>query len=330
MPQRIRVILQYGLSLAFATALFYYLYKDENFSSLLEVFEQANPFWIGLSLLAAVLSHLSRAARWRLALKPLGATPRLFTTFCALMSGYFANLFVPRLGEVIRSGMLAKTDGVPASQSFGAVVAERAVDLIMLFLLVVVTLWVEFEKVGEFVATQAEASLMPLIGKLELIALLLGFALLGVASLYLLWKYRDQFGILQKIWAVLEGVQQGLLSIRKLHWTGQALYILHTLHIWLMYYLMSYLLFFSTEATESLSPLCGLTVLMMGSIGMALPSPGGVGTYHIFVSATFLAYGLSETVGKEFAFLMHSTQTIGIIVLGGICFLTSLAMGKKK
>ena len=331
MPQRLVPALKYLLSLGFAIALFYYLYKDADTDALLAVFEWEDAPWIGLSVLAGLFSHWSRSSRWRIALKPLGHTPRAYTTFFAVMSTYFINLFVPRLGEFVRAGLLKRTDQVPMEQSFGSIIAERAVDLVVLGLLVLLTLWIEFEKIGGFVQREASGTLGFLAERKEWIALtLLALVVLGVLGMRLLWKNRHSWPLLRKLWDFTLGIKSGLLSILRLSPRMKAWYVLHTLNIWLMYYFMGYLLFFCTPETTALSPLSGLTVLAMGAIGMALPSPGGVGTYHLFVAATFIAYGLSDAAGKDFAFLMHSTQTLGVLFLGGGSFLISLSFGRKK
>jgi uncharacterized membrane protein YbhN (UPF0104 family) len=84
---------------------------------------------------------------------------------------------------------------------------------------------------------------------------------------------------------------------------------------------MAYVLFFGNDATRDLGVLCGMTVLIMGGVGMAIPTPGGTGSYHLFVANTFMAFGVSEKVGTSMAFLMHSTQTIGLLVFGGLSML---------
>jgi hypothetical protein len=324
MRQQLFSALKYLVSLGIALGLFAYLYKDEAMGQLLGHIAQADPFWVGLSVLTAVVSHAHRAARWQLALAPLGYRPAFLPAFLAVLASYFANIFVPRIGEVARAGLLRRTQQVPAEVSFGAIIAERALDLVILVGLSGVVLWLEFGKIGWFVQEQAGKSLGLLGGKALLLA---GLALLGLGGLALLYYSRQwllRLPLLQKAKGFAQGLKEGLLSIRAMSPSAQALYALHTLGIWLMYYLMSYLLFFSTPETATLSARCALTTLIMGGIGMALPSPGGIGTYHAFVAATFIAYGFEEEAGKAFAFLMHSTQTFAIVVIGGLSLVASL------
>ena len=136
--------------------------------------------------------------------------------------------------------------------------------------------------------------------------------------------------LFEKAKAFALGMKDGLFSIKKLKTSSRWFYFLHTVTIWTMYYVMTYVLFFSLDVTSNLSMLCGFTVLIMGGIGMALPSPGGVGTYHAFVSAALIAYGLTQEIGVQFAFLMHSTQTVTVLIVGALCFLFTLFVSKKK
>lgn len=322
-------LLKYLISFTFAFGLFAYLYQGDDLQALFSYMLEADMRWIALSIIAAIISHTSRALRWNIALQPLGYQPSLRSSFLAIMSGYFINTFVPRLGEVMRSGLLRKLEKVPVNTSFGAVLAERGIDLLILLSLTFMIFLIEFDKLGVFLTEQLTASSGLIANKVYVLA---GLGLAGLLGILLLYTFRQKLlslTIVQKLLAFVIGLKDGVLSIRQLSTQQQIGYALHTINIWLMYYFMSYLLFFSTPETAHLSPLCGLTTLIMGGIGMAIPSPGGIGTYHIFVTATFVAYGLSEELGKEFAFLMHSAQTMGVIIIGGLCFAIALVLKGK-
>ncbi len=292
--------------------------------------KEASPFWIAISIGTALFSHWSRANRWVIALRPLGYEARSFTAFLAVMFGYFANLFVPRLGEVMRCGLLYKTEKVPVNVSFGAVLAERALDLIILLTLTFVVFLVEFERIGDFVISQFADNSDAMSQKLYLLGAFALVGVFGLVGLYLLRNWLEKLPIFVKLKDFALGMKDGLLSVRKLSRKQQILFIVHTINIWVMYYLMSYVLFLSLPATSDLSLMAGFTVLIMGGIGMAIPSPGGVGTYHLFITATLIAYGLDEGISKNFAFLMHSVQSLAVILIGGLSFLISIFIARKK
>lgn len=330
MNKSIISILKYLISLAVALGLFWYVYREQNMTKLLTDLREAKPLWLIASGVMAIISHWSRGYRWAIALKPLGYQPRKSVTFVAVMIGYFANFFVPRLGEVARCSVLKRTEDIPVNVSFGAVVAERAIDLLILLSLTVLTVLIEFDKVGEFIMTQFSEKSGAMTSKLTILGFIAGIGLVGLGILYMLRERLMKTALFEKVKTFALGMKEGLFSIKKLEASSRWFYVLHTINIWVMYYTMTYVLFFSLDVTSNLSMMCGLTVLIMGGIGMALPSPGGVGTYHVFVSAALLAYGLSQEVGVQFAFLMHSTQTVTVLSVGAICFLITLFIPKRK
>ena len=76
--------------------LFMHNLTSEEKKDIYSSFLSANYLWVILSVIIGVFSHLSRAIRWKLLLKPMGYNPSLKNTFMAVMIGYFANLALPR------------------------------------------------------------------------------------------------------------------------------------------------------------------------------------------------------------------------------------------
>jgi uncharacterized protein (TIRG00374 family) len=322
--------LKYVISLSIAGFLFWQLYAGEDIGKIYDDIKDSSPFWIAVSIGTALFSHWSRASRWVISLRPLGYESRTFTAFLAVMFGYFANLFVPRIGEVMRCGLLYRTEKVPVNVSFGAVLAERALDLIILLTLTTIIFFMEFERIGNFVISQFSNNSDAMNQKLYLLGALALVGVLGLVGLYLLRNWLVKLPIFLKVKEFALGMKEGLLSMRKLSRKQQTLFIIHTLNIWVMYYLMSYVLFLSLPATSNLTIMAGFTVLIMGGIAMAIPSPGGVGTYHVFITATLVAYGLEESSAKNAAFLMHSVQYLAIVLIGGASFLISIFIARKQ
>jgi uncharacterized membrane protein YbhN (UPF0104 family) len=99
------------------------------------------------------------------------------------------------------------------------------------------------------------------------------------------------------------------------------LFLFHTILIWTMYFLMSYFCFFALESTAGLNWHAGLFILVVGGLGMSAPVPGGLGAYHWAVSLGLMLFGISYDDGITFATLMHTTNTLVVIVLGSLSFL---------
>ena len=156
--------------------------------------------------------------------------------------------------------------------------------------------------------------------------------IVGLVALIVLYKkFKNkiqQIPLLKKIEDLALGLVDGVLSIRKLK--SPALFLGHTILIWSMYYLMSYVLFFAMPQTAHLSMLAGLTILVMGALGTAAPTPGGVGTYHILVGSVVVLYGLTKEDGQLLATFSHGSQMITMLVLGGIASVWVLFRAKKK
>jgi uncharacterized protein (TIRG00374 family) len=106
----------------------------------------ANLYWVSLSVFLGVLSHAIRASRWRLLLKPLSDEPKFSTCFFTVMFGYLANLGIPRSGEVLRGATYSSYSKISFEQSFGTIITERVVDLVMLLFVIGLALVLQTEQ----------------------------------------------------------------------------------------------------------------------------------------------------------------------------------------
>ena len=154
---------------------------------ILHSFRIANYNWVILTIIMGITSHILRALRWRLFFEPLGYHPSLKNTFFAVMVGYFANMAFPRLGEVTRCGILTRYEKIPFNKSFGTVITERAIDMIIfifLFFLMIVT---QAGTIGHYLNTNiypklAEKFNNPIFGRV--------FIFSSVALLYCLFQHQ--------------------------------------------------------------------------------------------------------------------------------------------
>lgn len=327
-------ILKYLISLAIAGGLLWFTFQQSHLDAadLWQKISAADYRWVLLSAVLTIVAHWSRAERWRILLEPIiqQRTTSLDAT-ASVLTGYLANLALPRAGEFIRCGTLYRLSGVPVNVSFGAVVAERLFDLLMLLLLLAATFVLEFDRLSQFF-TEFLGGKLPKGSSGSGILVLVGAVLLGVALLgwFLFNRYREALGrhpLYQKVSGFLTGLMSGLLSVRKLRRPGA--FIAHTILIWVMYYLMSYTLFFAMPATANLGALAGLTILVVGSLGMAAPTPGGIGSFHLLVGQVALLYGLTGQDGQILATFIHGVSTVMIIILGILALLVVLLRRNK-
>jgi len=316
-------ILKYILPIGLGSGLLYWVFKDIDLISTIQNFKDANYFYVALALFVAFAAHASRAYRWNLMLEPMGFKASLKNTTIAVLLGYITNLILPRAGELARSASLLKSESIPFEKSFGAVIAERVIDVLILGLLVLLNLALEFQRVRGLIDE--------LIGdkfknpSFLFIILIFGFVLLALLF-YSFRKYKTKllnYTMINKIWRIFEGLLSGFGSVLKLK--NPWLFVFHTLLIWSLYFLSTFLLCKSVPIGDNLSFLSVLTILVMGSIGMAAPTLGGIGSYHFLVGKIVVLYGLNAEEGINLATFLHTMHGIVfVVILGFLAFIWSL------
>lgn len=273
----------------------------------------------------AVVSHLLRAERWRMLLVPTGHTTKLSYSFLSLMVGYLVNLVIPRGGEVSRCYNLYKLDKTPVEMSFGTVVVERIVDLICLLVLIGVSFFVEYERLFSFIDTLPIGSDQS--SKFKTLAIIgVVFLILMVGLFFILKRNKKISAFFKKTWL---GFKDGLLSVFKLERKG--LFIFYSILIWALYFLMSYTVILAFPQTAHLGIGAVLSLFAIGSIAMAVPLPGGTGSYHVLVpQGLVFLYGIAQSDAVAFTFIFHGWQTAIMIVGGAISLIVTSVIVKKK
>jgi glycosyltransferase 2 family protein len=322
-------IIKYVASLAIAGGLLYWTLKDYNFAENIEKLKSAHFGWFFLSALFTLIAHTSRAIRGKMLLEPLGYKPSTLNASLAVFLGYFANYLVPRLGEVTRCTTLTNTDDIPFEKTFGTVVTERIIDFMLLFLLLILNFILEFYRLSDFFLGFFKEKFE---GKSTNFAIPIAIIITFLAIIYFVWKKYQQkimsSPIVQKVLKFLEGLLEGLLSIRNLK--NPIAFIAYSILIWVMYFLMTYVLFFAFDETANLGMLAGLSTLVMGAIGIAAPTPGGLGTYHALVGSLMVLYGLSSDSGKTLAIFLHGSQMVITLVFGIISLIILFFVRRNK
>ncbi|MDQ3292763.1 MAG: flippase-like domain-containing protein [Bacteroidota bacterium] len=324
--KKLLTVCKYILLAGLSVFLMWFALKGIDFALVWKQLQHVNYFWIGVSLLLGLIGYFSRAYRWKMQLEPLGYQLSVFQTYHAMMVGYLANLVLPRAGEVIRCSILNKTSNVAVKASFGTVITERLLDLFMLLLLTGAAFLIEFDRIHAFFWDLFSAKVAGYGAKSELLyrlgaAAILVFTLV-VVLLYAFRKKLKENSFYLKIRDFLQGVVEGVLSIAKIR--NKGVFVAHTIFVWLTYYLTGYSGFMALPGTEDLGSGAALTVLVVGSLGMSAPVQGGIGVFHIMVRSTLLLYSLSKETGMAYALVTHTTQTLLVVLLGGISFVFSM------
>lgn len=291
----------------------YWVYRDFDFSRVrLLLFEEMKWEWMMLSLAAGVMSHVLRGWRWCLTLEPLDEHPRRATSVDAIFLSYAGSLLLPRVGEVTRCGVLARYDGVPFARSLGTVVTERLVDMLCMALITGVTFLVQMPVFMRFfneTGTKIPSLLHLVTSPWFYVAF---FSVVG--AVVLLVYLVKMLSFFERVKGIALDVWQGVLSLCKVH--NMPLFLLYTIGIWLCYYLHFYLTFFCFGFTEQLSLLAGLVMFVGGTFAVLVPTPNGAGPWHFAIITMMMLYGVNAADASLFALVVHSIQTLLVILLG--------------
>jgi uncharacterized protein (TIRG00374 family) len=280
-------------------------------------FRGANFFWLGVVLLLFVVSCVSRALRWNMLLRPLGYQPRFSNSFWSIILGYFANLGLPRMGELVRAGTLAQYEKIAVEKVMGTLVVDRVIDVISILLLTGLAVLIQYGVIMDFVQAHVD------LGDRMRSGALLGYAFLVfliVAVILYKWRQRiRRLKIYGKLANIAWGFRQGLVTIRRLDnpWG----FVAHSINIWLMYFLMVYACFFAFAPTAHLTPLAALVVHVFGAWGVVVPSPGGMGTYHFLAQTALQMYGVGGDDAFSWANISFFTIQLGCNVILGVAAL---------
>lgn len=267
---------------------------------------------MAVSLPFGISAQWFRALRWRQALKPLGSEPRLSTATNAIFLSYATSLVVPRVGEVLRCGVLRRYDGISFSRSLGTVVTERIVDVVIVAILSAVVAVMQIPVILSF-ARQTGMSLSSIFGRFTstgyvvTAACLLFIILTAIYILHRLNWFASKRSSLKDLW-------DGLLSISKVE--SPTLYIIYSLGIWASYFLHFYLTFFCFDFTAGLGVQVALVAFMVGTFAVLVPTPNGAGPWHFAVKTVLMLFGVASEAGAMFVLVVHTIQTLLVALLG--------------
>jgi uncharacterized membrane protein YbhN (UPF0104 family) len=292
-------------------------------------FQRINYFWISVVLACFIFSNWSRSQRWLMLLDSLDYKVKASNAFWTVNLGYFANLGLPRMGEVVRGATLARYEKIPVEKAMGTIVIDRLVDMASLLLVVGLAFLLEFNTLY----TYLNENMGKKSGGAGLFQnpIVQGILVLGVVSLLVLlvfWKKIQQLAIVQKAMEFGKGFLEGIISIRNVK--NPFLFLLHSINVWFMYYMMMYFCFFAFPPTVHLSLVAALMVFTFGSFGIVIPSPGGMGTYHVLVIAGLSLYGINGGDAFSFANIFFFSVNIFCAIALGILALILLPILNKN
>ena len=235
----------------------------------------------------------------------------------AVCVAYFMNLTIPKSGEVTRAIILKKYEDIPFDKGFGTIVAERVVDLLIFFLFVVVSFFLQFNVLKDYIVAKIP------IEKLILIALI-GVVLFVIFTL--VWLYSN-WKIVLSLKDKFSGLVEGMTSILKMK--NKWPFLFHSFFIWFTYLLMFYVTIFALKETSNIGMGAVIIGFVFGSLAIGFTN-GGFGVYPLLVAEIFMLYGIPDTAGTAFGWLVWTSQTVLMIFLGGLSFLLLPILNRNK
>jgi uncharacterized protein (TIRG00374 family) len=317
-------VLKFLAFLLVGLLLLWLAFRDIKFTDLGKGLREAKYIWLIVAVSCAFLAYVSRARRWVLLINPLGYNPSFKNTFYSMMTGYLANMALPRIGEVSKCVALGKKEKIPVDQLIGTVVIERTIDFLSLLVIMVLMIIIDGKIVGPFLVDNIyqpiQQKVSDIFGAAWIFWGILSFS--GVLVLVLLIVFRKNLRKIRffaKIFDTLKGIIQGLntITIIKRKWE----FLFHTVFIWINYTLMTWVVVFAVKSTSHLDLSDGIFLLVIGGLAMSAPVQSGLGAFHFIVSrGLMVVYGISLEDSMVYAILSHESQLVFGAILGVYSF----------
>ena len=305
--------MRFVLPLLLGGAILYWMYRDFDFRGMGRVMlHEMDWTWMLLSFPFGILAQVFRGWRWCQTLEPLGECPRRSVAVNAVFVSYAVSLLIPRIGEFTRCGVLKRWEGISFPKALGTVVTERAIDTLVVMLYSGLILLFAMSTFGTFFR-EADASFENILSGFSLTGWIVTF-ICGAAALLLLHLLLRHLSIYNKVKMTTRGIWEGVVSLR--HVKNLPLYLFFSIGIWVMYFLHFYLTFFCFDFTEDLGLGCALVSFVVANFAVIVPTPNGMGPWHFAIKTMLILYGVADEQALWFVLIVHTVQTILVVLLG--------------
>ena len=311
---------------AFGVGLMWYIYSKLNMEEVGKILQyDINYWWIFLSGVIGLLSHIVRALRWKIQLKALPANPSMRVLTNAIFGTYAVNLILPRVGEVWRCAYVAQSEEKSFIKVVGSMISERLTDTLTVITITIVTLFLQLDVLKDIL--NENPSIKEGIVNIITSPALYSVIAVGIIALVWLFRFKSNNPLIIKVKELVNNLINGFKTIFQMEKKG--LFLFYTVLMWFLYFIELYVCFFAFKQTESLGIVCAFSCFLMGSIGMGVPVQGGLGPWHWAVIAVLTLYGLNNDTAGAFALVAHGAQLIMTILIGIYTFV-SISLYKKR
>ena len=318
MSKKLKSYIKILLPISIGIFCIFFSFRNVSFTDFTKYFYEINYLWVFVGIFLGALSHISRSYRWKYLIEPLGYKLSFINSVLAVFSAYLINYTIPRAGDIARATMISKYEKIPLDKTLGTIVAERAVDVICILTIIATGLIFEFNRISE--------KLISLIENTEISVVII---YVGVIILILFVSNRvlRKSKYYKSILNFFSGIIEGLTIIFKME--KRVPFILHSIFIWLMYILMFWatsMAFFELHEVAFYQFMISFT---LAAISIML-SNGGIGIYPLAVEESLGWYGVQSTTGLAFGWVSWLSQTMMVIIFGGLSLFILPFINRKK
>ena len=318
MSKKLKSYIKILLPISIGIFCIFFSFRNVSFTDFTKYFYEINYLWVFVGIFLGALSHISRSYRWKYLIEPLGYKLGFINSVLAVFSAYLINYTIPRAGDIARATMISKYEKIPLDKTLGTIVAERAVDVICILTIIATGLIFEFNRISE--------KLISLIENTEISVVII---YVGVIILILFVSNRvlRKSKYYKSILNFFSGIVEGLTIIFKME--KRVPFILHSIFIWLMYILMFWatsMAFFELHEVAFYQFMISFT---LAAISIML-SNGGIGIYPLAVEESLGWYGVQSTTGLAFGWVSWLSQTMMVIIFGGLSLFILPFINRKK
>ena len=318
MSKKLKSYIKILLPISIGTFCIFFSFRNISFTDFTKYFYEINYLWVFVGIFLGALSHISRSYRWKYLMEPLGYKLDFINSVLAVFSAYLINYTIPRAGDIARATMISKYEKIPLDKTLGTIVAERAVDVICILTIIAIGLIFEFNRISDKLISLIEYT------EISVIIIYIGVIILILfVSNRVLRKSKYYKSILNFFFGIIEG----LTIIFKME--KRVPFILHSIFIWLMYILMFWatsMAFFELHEVAFYQFMISFT---LAAISIML-SNGGIGIYPLAVEESLGWYGVQSTTGLAFGWVSWLSQTMMVIIFGGLSLFIFPFINRKK
>ncbi len=259
------------------------------------------------AMMFGAFADVIRGIRWQFLAKAVGHSSNPIISIASVFMCYSSNLIITRSGEILRATVLSGYNNIPLGKTFGTIAAERVIDMMIAFIILVLVWILQYEVIVESFFDEdflfsIEDNISYILGLVITIIILLSIFFIKIQSV-------KKFFL---------SILEGLLSVVKLR-KKLPLFILTTLTIWAGYFTAFYMIKFSIVEFAIIPDELILPTFVVSVFSISL-SNHGLGVYPLAISMFLLEFNINTEIGLAYGWLAWSCQAIITLIFGGLSF----------